>query len=158
MSKSRLIPLPGAKSKVWKYFAFEVDEKGKFKNNSVVFFQVSKCDARIAYSKNTTNMLLHLKRHHPSDYSEIATSTSNDDNSSTSSSAGECNSKKFSQQTTITDAYHSVEPYRKSNPRYKACEEALTQFVCLLAVLPSCTLSKPLTQSLYQYQLLNSLE
>ena len=65
---SRFIPLCGAKRKVWKYFAFEVDDNDRIQNNSIVFCQVPNCNARIGYSKNTTNMSLHLKRHHPTRY------------------------------------------------------------------------------------------
>jgi len=57
---SRFIPLPGAKSKVWKYFAFEADDNDRIQNNSIVFCQVPNCNAQIGYSKNTTNMSLHL--------------------------------------------------------------------------------------------------
>ena len=70
-STRRFIPLPGAKSRVWKYFAFEADGDNKIQNNSIVFCQVPNCNARIGYSKNTTNMSLHLKRHHPTHYCEV---------------------------------------------------------------------------------------
>ena len=58
------ISLPGVKSKVWKYFAFEVDDN-KIINNSVVICQIENCNMRIGYLKNTTNLSLHLKWHHP---------------------------------------------------------------------------------------------
>jgi len=58
---SYFIPLTEAKSKVWKYYAFEVDDNDRIQNNSVVFCQVLNCNAQIGYSKNTTNMSLHLK-------------------------------------------------------------------------------------------------
>ena len=72
---SHYIPLPGAssgaKSKVWKYFAFEADDDNKILNNSVVICQVESYNMRIGYLKNVTNLLLHLKRHHPTQHSEI---------------------------------------------------------------------------------------
>ena len=124
-TRSRFIPLPGAKSKVWKYFAFEADDNDKIQNNTNVFCQVPNCNARIGYSKNTTNMSLHLKRHHPTHYQEVQVVSDDDD------SAQPDTSKPTHWQSRITDAFYSVEPYRKNNPRYKACEEALAKFVCL---------------------------
>ena len=40
-------------------------------------------------------------------------------------------SKPSHWQPRITDTFYSVEPYRKNNPRYEACEEALAKFICL---------------------------
>ena len=85
---SHYVPLPGAKSKVWKYFAFEVDNNNKILNNSVVICQVENCNMRIGYLKNTTNLSLHLKRHHPTQHSEIHAVTSNDN-----SGQAHCSSK-----------------------------------------------------------------
>ena len=65
--------------KVWKHLAFEADDKDNIKNSSVVFCQVSKCNACIVYSNTTTNILLHLKQCHP--YSEIVTSSHDDESS-----------------------------------------------------------------------------
>ena len=89
---SHYVLLPGAKSKVWKYFAFEANNNNKILNNSVVICQVENCNMQIGYSKNMTNLSLHLKRHHPTQHSEIHT-VSSDDNSgqaycSSKSSAG----------------------------------------------------------------------
>lgn len=127
------IPLPGAKSKVWKYFAFEADGNNVIQNHTVVFCQVPNCDSKVGYSKNTTNMSKHLQRHHPTEYTEIQNSA---DSSGDRSQSGQPHNSKDSSkpthfQTVITDTYHSVEPYRKNNPRYKACEEALANFLCL---------------------------
>ena len=47
---SRFIPLPRAKSKVWKYFVFEADDSNRIQNSSIVFCQVPNCNARIGYS------------------------------------------------------------------------------------------------------------
>jgi len=41
------IPLAGAKSKEWKYFAFEADDSDRILNNTTVFCQVIKCGAKI---------------------------------------------------------------------------------------------------------------
>ena len=74
-TRSLFIPLPGAKSRIWKYFAFEADDYDRIQNNSIVFCQVLNCNTRIGYSKNTTNMPLHLKQHHSTQYSEMRTSS-----------------------------------------------------------------------------------
>ena len=85
------IPLPGAKSKVWKYFAFEADDNGRIQDNSVA----------VGYSKNTTNLLKHLERHYPTEYSEIQVNS--DTNSDNHSQQPQCSSKLARSQTRITD-------------------------------------------------------
>ena len=47
LTHSYCVPLPGAKSKVWKYFAFEADNDNKILDNSVVICQVENCYMRI---------------------------------------------------------------------------------------------------------------
>ena len=145
-TRSHFIPLPGAKSKIWKYFAFEADDNDKIQNSTIVFCQVPNCNARIGYSRNTTNMSLHLKRHHPTHYQEVQV-VSDDDNSAQPHCSKDA-SKPTHWQSRITDAFYSVEPYHKNNLRYKACEEALAKFVCLDLQPLSIVSSPPFLQLL----------
>ena len=92
--------LPGAKSKVRKYFAFEADDDNKILNNSVVICQVENYNTRIGYSKNATNLSLLLKRHHPTQHSEIH-AVSSDNNSG----QAHCSNKSLHWQARITDSF-----------------------------------------------------
>ena len=74
-------------------------------------------------------MSLHLKRHHPTHYCEVQVVKDDDDSAQPQCSKNA--NKPIHWQSRITDAFCSVEPYRKNNPRYKACEEALARFLCL---------------------------
>lgn len=116
----RLKPLPAAKSKVWKYFGFQTDEHGAMKMEEA-FCQL--CDGAIRYSKNTTNLQLHLKRHHPVQYAEIAPEAR--------VTGDEASTTKHCKQMSLAACCTKVEPYLKSSRRYQACENALVSFVCL---------------------------
>ena len=59
-TRRRFAPLPGAKHKVLKYFAFEADDD-RIENSTIAFCQVMNCSAKIAYSKNTTDLSKHLE-------------------------------------------------------------------------------------------------
>ena len=144
--RRHFILLPGAKSKVWKYFAFEADDNGRIQENSVVYCQVMNCNAKVGYSKNTTNLSKHLEQHHPTEYTEIQVNS--DANSDDHSQQPQCSGKLARSQTRITDTYPSLEPYRKNNPRYKACEEALANIVCLDLQPLSVVSSTPFLQLL----------
>jgi len=85
----------------------------------------------------------HLKCHHPTEYSKIQANTDGSDEQ-----PAQCSSKQSGLQTRITDTFPSVEPYRKNNPRYKACEEALTSFLCLDLQPLSIVSSPPFLQLL----------
>ena len=103
-----------------------MDNDNKILNNSVVICQVDNCNMHIGFSKNTTNLSLHLKRHHPTQHSEIH-AVSSDNNSG----QAHCSSTSSHWQPRITDSFYLVQPYWKTNPSYKACEQALAKFVCL---------------------------
>ena len=47
----RFVPLPEAKSKVWKYFAFEADDNDRIENNTIVLCHVMNCSTKIAYQR-----------------------------------------------------------------------------------------------------------
>lgn len=86
-----LLPLTGAKGKVWKYFGFQARngeylEKDKHKQN-VVFCKL--CLQSIKYCGNTTNLLFHLQTKHPIENREV----SKPDNSLTTEK-GSSNSSK----------------------------------------------------------------
>lgn len=66
----QLVSHPRAKSKVWKYFGFDMeeDEVGKRAHCRL-------CLAQIGYSGNTTNLYAHLQRHHPDAFLEFEKSS-----------------------------------------------------------------------------------
>ena len=69
MVTSTVIPLPSGKSKVWHYFGFKTDEKGIILNKKEVICQ--KCDQKLPYLGNTTNLTYHLKHCHEEEYTLI---------------------------------------------------------------------------------------
>ena len=82
-STASLAPLSGGKSKVWRFFGFQVDDKGQQLNKKEVFCRV--CKGRLPYSGNTTNLLYHLQTCHEEDYKTVSSSSSSSSTSSLSS-------------------------------------------------------------------------
>ena len=60
--EDKLVPLPGAKSKLWDYFGFRVDSTGKICDQTKIVCKV--CQKQIAYSRNTSNLDHHLRKEH----------------------------------------------------------------------------------------------
>ena len=71
--KCELLPLDKAKSGVWRFFGFPAKD-GQFiekdkKKRTTVYSKL--CPKRINYSGTTTNMMVHLQYHHPSEYEAV---------------------------------------------------------------------------------------
>ena len=58
----------GAKSKVWKYFGFTMNESGAIVSKTQV--KCTLCRNNISFCGNTTNLSYHLERKHPEQFSE----------------------------------------------------------------------------------------
>uniref|UniRef100_A0A1X7VYX5 DUF659 domain-containing protein n=1 Tax=Amphimedon queenslandica TaxID=400682 RepID=A0A1X7VYX5_AMPQE len=110
-------PLPGGKSKVWKYFGFKVDKKGRILSQKEVFCLLEECKCRLPY---TTNLFYHLRNNHPEDYGKIAPTTT----SKTTPASSSAN------QTTLTSYIANTQPYSRSSPRFLAIEDELLTFLC----------------------------
>jgi len=61
---------PSSRSKIWKYFGFVANDEGQ-----VIYMPTEAicelCDEHVKHSNNTTNLLMHLKRHHFIEHEEI---------------------------------------------------------------------------------------
>ena len=110
-----LLPLPGAKSKVWKYFGFKQDEKGRKLNNKEVFCRI--CKARLSYCGNTTNLFYHMCTCHEEDYRTIAPAVPG-------------SNKDSQNQTTLTSYVANAQPYPRTSARFKTCEDSLLTLIC----------------------------
>ena len=128
-SPASLAPLSGGKSKVWRFFGLQVDDKGRQLNKKEVFCHV--CKGLLPYSGNTTNLLYHLRTCQKEDYKTVSSSSSS---SSTSSSS--------SNQTTLTSYVANSKPYTRSSSQFKKCEDALLTFICK-DMLPVCIVDSP---------------
>ena len=65
--KVQLVPKANTTSPVWKYFALEIDEKGKVKNDEEVICRLCSKEV-VAKGSNTSNLISHLRVHHPVQY------------------------------------------------------------------------------------------
>ena len=72
-SEHELLPLPGSKSTIWAYFGFlakegKFVEKDKRKRNAVI---CKTCKREFVYTRNTTNLIVHLRNHHTKEYATM---------------------------------------------------------------------------------------
>ena len=114
--KQRLRSLPGAKSKVWKFFGFCEGEMGEIKDTKTVVCRL--CDHSMP--GNTTNLLYHLQTSHPAEHMEIAPKKS----------ADTLDAEKRNGQATISGCFSQKVPYPHGGTHYKVCEDSLVEFVC----------------------------
>ncbi|XP_041935683.1 E3 SUMO-protein ligase ZBED1-like [Alosa sapidissima] len=137
----QLVSHPRAKSKVWKYFGFDMeeDEVGKRAHCRL-------CLAQIGYSGNTTNLYAHLQRHHADAFLEFEKST------------GDSPNQTQQQQQTMTTQQHQHQHQQRT---LQACtrqnsQEARRQAEVTAAVLgflceglhPLATADEPFFQAL----------
>ena len=116
----RLKPLPGAKSKVWKFFGFATNENGTIADKKRV--NCTLCKKPIQFSGNTTNLSYHLQHNHPEQYDKICTEKQG---------AGKVSKgKTVINQSTLTACSTRQTPYKRSSQRYLTCEDALVEFIC----------------------------
>ena len=106
--------LARAKSKVWRFFGFRV-EQGKIVDNKTVYCKLCKPYRPCPYSGNTTNLTYHLQTVHEAEYKEIA-----------DTKVTETSEKK---QATVTGCFSSKSPYPRGSTRYKTCEQSLVEFI-----------------------------
>ena len=110
-----LLPLPGAKSKVWKYFGFKQDEKGRKLNNKEVFCRICKRDSPIVETRRIyfTTCVHAMKR----DYRTIAPAVPG-------------SNKDSQNQTTLTSYVANAQPYPRTSAHFKTCEDSLLTLIC----------------------------
>ena len=99
-SGMELQPLSTGKSWVWKYFGFKKGDRSK------VLCKV--CNTSLSFCKNTTNMTMHLKRHHTDLHKEVAPQPKN-----------ERKDTKQNKQLTLTTCFYNNTPYPKTSSRFK---------------------------------------
>ena len=114
--------LPNTTSSVWKYFALEVDEKGKVKNDEEVVCRLCS-KAVVAKGSNTSNLIAHLRVHHPlqyTDYQRLQKERTD------KVSKGKGNDKK---QTTIINNIEKLKKYDRSSKKWKLLTDSMTYFL-----------------------------
>lgn len=61
MNVNKLVPLPKAKSEVWKFFRFVTNSSKKIEDKTKVFCKLCDPPFGLAYSTNTSNLTYHLE-------------------------------------------------------------------------------------------------
>ena len=108
-------------SPVWTYFGVEVDEEGKATDDGVVICCVCNMAVKVRGS-NTSNLVSHLKFHHPLKHAEVVKNHK----------LKKCGSSSKSvnlEQTTIPCAFERARKYERDGKNWNELTDAVT--LCL---------------------------
>ena len=144
VSKSRY-----TKSAVWIYFGFEADEEGRPKIQDAVVCRMCKISVS-AKGGNTSNLLLHLKVHHPQWHLEVKKANSKPSGKDKDHTK---TGKASSRQPSLSNTLPSGHKYERKSRKWQQLTDAVTYclakdmmpiysvekkgFVCLLHPLDS---------------------
>ncbi len=128
-SSQSLVRKPHAKSVVWNYFGLQVDEDGKILPEEDKPTCRACKKAVSAKGGNTTNLLTHLRDHHPELYAEAAPSSSRTTPSS-------------KRQTTLREAIAKGKAYDHKSLRAQELNRAVAYFIAK-DMQPLHTVDKP---------------
>ena len=114
----QLISLPNTKSKVWEYFGFPGDSKGKIIDKKKVYCKLCEPAVAISYSTNMSNLTYHLLKRHPEEHRKVT----------------EVKDREHRvlelQQATLQEAIASAVPYAKDSKRVKQLVSTTADFIC----------------------------
>ena len=115
VSKSR-----GTKSAVWIYFGFEADEEGRPKVQDAVICRL--CEKSVsAKGGNTSNLLSHLKVHHPQRHLEVKKA-----NSKSGKDKDHAKTSKASRQPSLPNTLRSGHKYERKSRKWQQLTDAVT--------------------------------
>ena len=121
----QLVPKPNTTSPVWKYFALEIDEKGKVKNDEEVVYWLCSKEV-IAKGSNTSNLISHLRVHHPLQYIDYQKMQKEKDEKVSKAGASKGNDVT---QTTIVSTMEKLKKYDRSSKKWKQLTDSVTYFL-----------------------------
>ena len=110
----QLVSLPNAKSKVWKYFGFPGDSKGKIIDNKKVYCKLCEPAVAISYS-DTSNLTYHFLKRHLEEHRKVM----------------EVKDREHQglQQATLQEAIASAVPYAKDSKQARHLVSATADFI-----------------------------
>lgn len=109
-SEPSLVAKAKATSPVWTYFGHEADERGKAKSDEVAVCRLCKQSVK-AKGSNTSNLLSHLRVHHPMKYTEVKKLQK-------PSKRSEASTSKASGKQTICDAFQKGRKYERHGRKW----------------------------------------
>ena len=116
---NEIVSNPSAKTPVWKHFGFPRNGKGAPRTKGKVVCR--HCQKEMPYKNNTTNLYVHLERHHKEEYVKLRPSISapNDKDSETPM-----------KQSTMPERLCKLQPLDATTTRYKQLVAAMMHKIC----------------------------
>ena len=115
MASNRIVRNSAGKSNVWKHFGFFTSEDGTPVKDKAV---CRLCLSEVSYCKNTTNLRMHLERHHRSKYTLLLKAEGDKDKLSEQS------------QPTLQKVLERSNPLPKDSERWQTLVEAIGNLIC----------------------------
>lgn len=111
-----IVDKPGTTSEIWKYFGLQADSNGKALSNGSAICKICQCKIA-AKSGNTSNLISHLRRKHPSIYAQTFFP-----------SQGKAKAKppKATGQMSITSAFAQGVPYDRKSKKWNELTKMVT--------------------------------
>ncbi|KAM3834008.1 E3 SUMO-protein ligase ZBED1-like [Diretmus argenteus] len=111
-----LVAKPNSTAAVWEHFGFKPNERGEPCNLDEPVCRI--CLKTVATKRaNTTNLHLHLKHNHPTQYAQL-------DKSTATVTGG-----ASSQQSTLTEAFGRQSKYKPGSAKWRALTESVVRFI-----------------------------
>ena len=123
----QLVLKPNTTSPVWKYFALEVDKKGKVKNDEEVICRLFNKEV-VAKGSNKSNLISHLRVHHPLQYTDYQKMQKERSDKVSKTGASKGNDGK---QSTIINSIEKLKKYDSSSKKWKQLTDSVAlQKIC----------------------------
>ena len=113
-----IVSNPGAKTPVWKLFGFPGNGNGAPRTKGKVVCRL--CRKEMPYKNNTTNLYVHLERHHKEEHTKLRP---------TISSQSDKDPETPMKQSTMPERLRKLQPLDKTTTRYKQLVSAMVQFI-----------------------------
>ena len=120
-SSCTIVPKKKVVSPVWDYFGLRADSKGKIIDDGVAVCR--QCNGNVrASGGNTSNLLSHLRTHHPSKYTLVLQAQREKAKESSTASSSSTNAS----QATLPELFTKTQKYERTTRRWREITDSIT--------------------------------
>ena len=135
-SSCTIVPKKKVVSPVWDYFGLRADSKGKIIDDGVAVCR--QCNGNVrASGGNTSNLLSHLRTHHPSKYTLVLQAQREKAKESSTASSSSTNAS----QATLPELFTKTQKYERTTRRWREITDSITYCISK-DMLPIYTVEK----------------
>ena len=135
-SSCTIVPKKKVVSPVWDYFGLHADSEGKIIDDGVAVCRQGNGNVR-ASGGNTSNLLSHLRTHHPSKYTLVLQAQREKAKESSTASSSSTNAS----QATLPELFTKTQKYERTTRRWREITDSMTYCISK-DMLPIYTVEK----------------